>query len=90
MFDDRKKFQVLNHNPTLTNLATVCNYIQRIYKCGKINEAEVKVQKYTDLPSFRPIIDTTNTLHHGVGKFLTHLLNPLTQNVHSVRICLKQ
>ena len=35
-------------------------------------------KKYTDLPSFRPIIDRRNTPHYGVGKFLTHLLNPLT------------
>ena len=26
-------------------------------------------KKYTDLPSVRPITDTTNTLHYGVGKF---------------------
>lgn len=35
-------------------------------------------KKYTDLPSFHPIIDRRNTPHYGVGKFLTHLLNPLT------------
>ena len=29
-FGDRKKFQVLNHNSTLTNLATIGNYIQTI------------------------------------------------------------
>ena len=42
-------------------------------------------KKDTDLPSFRPIIDTTNTPHCGVGKFLTRLLNPLTQNVYSIK-----
>ena len=42
-------------------------------------------KKYTDLPSFGPIIDTTNTPHHGVGKFLTRLLNLLTQNVYSIK-----
>ena len=41
------------------------------------------LKRYTDLPSFRPIIDTTNTPHYGFGKFLTRLLNPLTQNVYS-------
>ena len=35
-------------------------------------------KKYTDLPSFHPIIDRRHTPHYGVGKFLTHLLNPLT------------
>ena len=35
--------------------------------------------------SFRPIVDTTNTPHYGVGKFLTNLLNPLTQNEYTVK-----
>ena len=42
-------------------------------------------EKCTDLPSFGHIIDTTNTSDHGVGKFLTRLLNPLTQNVYSIK-----
>ena len=42
-------------------------------------------KKYTDLPSFRPVIDTRNTPHYGVGKFLTRLLNPLTQNVYLIK-----
>ena len=43
-----------------------------------------KIHKsYNTLPSFRPIIDTTNTPHYGVGKFLTRLLSPLTQNEYS-------
>ena len=103
LFGDRKKFQVLDHDPTLTNLVTIRNYIQTIYKRGEITETEMKEirpkaaqvgrahglpkihKKYTDLPSFRPIIDTTNTPHYGVGKFLTRLLNPLTQNVYSIK-----
>ena len=32
------------------------------------------------LEVFLPIFDTTSTLDHGVGKFLTNILNPLTQN----------
>ena len=30
LFGDRKTFQVLNHDPALTNLATIRNYIQKI------------------------------------------------------------
>ena len=41
LFGDRKKFQVLDHDPTLTNLPTVRNYIQTIYKRGEINETEM-------------------------------------------------
>ena len=103
LFDylDRKKFQVLDHNPTFTNLATIHNYNQTIYKHGEISETEMKEmipkaaqvahillethKKYKDLPSFRPIIDTTNTPHYGVGTFFTYFLNPFTQNVHSIK-----
>ena len=53
--------------------------VERAHGLPKIHK------KYTDLPSFRPIIDTTNTPHYGVGKFLTCLLNPLTQNVYSIK-----
>ena len=42
-------------------------------------------RSHNTLPSFRPIIDTTNTLHYSVGKFLTCLLSPLTQNESSVK-----
>ena len=40
-----------------------------------------KIHKtYTDIPLFRPIVDTTTTPHYNVGKFLSSLLNPLTIN----------
>ena len=42
LFGDRKKFQVLDHDPTLTNLVTIRNYIQTIYKRGEITETEMK------------------------------------------------
>ena len=42
-------------------------------------------KSYNTLPSFWPIIDTTNTPHYGVGKFLTRLLIPLTQNEYSMK-----
>ena len=37
------------------------------------------------IPSFRPIIDTTNTPHYNVGKFLSTLLNPITVNKFSLK-----
>ena len=40
-----------------------------------------KIHKtYTDIPLFRPIVDTTTTPHYNVGKFLSSPLNPLTIN----------
>ena len=41
-------------------------------------------KKFDTLLTFRPIIDTTNTPHYNVGKFLSSLLNPLTLNAHSL------
>ena len=40
---------------------------------------------FQSIPKFRPIIDTTNTPHYNVGKFLAGLLNPLTLNQYSLR-----
>ena len=42
-------------------------------------------KQFFKVPSFRTIVDTTNTLHYGVSKFLTNLLNPLTQNDYTVK-----
>ena len=45
-----------------------------------------KVHKpFKHLPKFRTIIDTINTPYHGIGKFLTSLLNPLAQNEYVVK-----
>ena len=38
---------------------------------------------FEHLPKFIPVIDTTNT-HYGISKFLSSLLNPLTENRHVV------
>lgn len=40
---------------------------------------------FESLPKFRPIVDTTNTTHYGVGKFLSQLLQPLTQNDFNIQ-----
>ena len=38
---------------------------------------------FEHLPKFIPVIDTTNT-HYGISKFLSNLLNPLTENQYVV------
>ena len=44
-----------------------------------------KIHKdFQDIIPFRPIVDTTSTLHCGIGKYLSSLLNPLTINNYSV------
>ena len=53
--------------------------IARVHGLPKIHRS------YDTLPSFRPIVDTTNTLHYGIGKYLPSLLNPLTHNDYSVK-----
>ena len=37
-------------------------------------------KSYGTIPSFRPIVDTTNTPYYGISKYLSSLLNPLTDN----------
>ena len=45
-----------------------------------------KIHKSYDMsPSFRSIIDTTNTPYYQVGKYLSSLLIPLTRNDYSVK-----
>ena len=45
-----------------------------------------KIHKAFDrLPKFRPIIDTTVITHYSVGKFLSELLQPLTQNEYTLK-----
>ena len=44
-----------------------------------------KIHKFSNIPKFRPIIDTTGTPHCLVGKYLASLLNPLTINEYSVK-----
>ena len=40
-----------------------------------------KVHKSFDrVPNFRPVIDRIGSTHYNVGKYITKLLNPLTQN----------
>ena len=40
-----------------------------------------KVHKlFERVPSFRPIIDTIGSTHYNVGKYITKLLNPVTQS----------
>ena len=57
-------------------------------KFGQIGRAHglPKIHKQFDcIPTFRPIVDTTNTPHYNVGKYLANLLNPLTQNEYVVK-----
>ncbi|XP_066913068.1 uncharacterized protein [Clytia hemisphaerica] len=42
-------------------------------------------KNFERLPKFRPIVDTTGTPHYGIGKYLSSLLNPLTQNEFTLK-----
>ena len=45
-----------------------------------------KIHKtFTNIPKFRPIIDTTGSSHSLVGKYLAQLLYPLTNNDFTLR-----
>ena len=47
---------------------------------GRAHGAPKTHKDFTDLPTFRSMVDTTTTPHYNVGKFLALLLNPLTLN----------
>ena len=51
----------------------------RAYGLPKIHK------EFVDLPKFRPIVDTTGTVHYRVGKYLSELLNPLTSNEYTIK-----
>ena len=40
---------------------------------------------FKNIPSFRPIIDTTSATHYSVGRYLSELLNPLIHNDYSFK-----
>ena len=44
-----------------------------------------KLKAYANLPSFRPIIDTTSSPYHNIGKFLSSLQQPLTHNDYNLK-----
>ena len=57
-------------------------------KNGKRARAHVlpKIHKEnSNIPKFRPIVDTTGTPHYSAGKFLTNLLNPLSMNEFTLK-----
>ena len=57
-------------------------------KNAKIGRAHgtAKVHKeFERIPPLRPIVDTIGSTHYGVGKFITKLLNPLTQNQYALK-----
>ena len=53
--------------------------IPRAHGSPKVHESFVRV------PSFRLIIDTIGSTHYNVTKYITKLLNPLTQNEYSLK-----
>ena len=57
-----------------TKMRPKAAHVSRAHGTPKIHKP------YQHLPKFRPIIDTTGSPYQGVGKYLSTLLNPLTQN----------
>ena len=51
----------------------------RAYGTAKVHK------EFDSIPPLRPIVDTIGSTHYGVGKFLTKLLNPLTQNEYVLK-----
>ena len=57
-------------------------------KNAKIGRAHGSAKIHKDferIPPLRPIIDTIGSTHYGVGKFISQLLSPLTQNEYTLK-----
>ena len=64
------------------NELTKAEYNTMRPKNGKLARAHglPKIHKeYSNIPKFRPIVDTIGMPHYSAGKFLTNLLNPLAK-----------
>ena len=64
---------------TFTKIQPLSARIARAHGLSKMHK------HFDNIPSFCPIVDTTETTHYSVGKYLSELLNPLTQNEYSHR-----
>ena len=53
--------------------------VARVHRLPKFHKLFERV------PGFRPVIDTIGSTHYNVGKYITKLLNPLTQNEYSLK-----
>ena len=73
LFGDRNKFQVLHHDPTLTNSVVIRNYIQTIYKRSETNETEIKEMRPKGEQAGREHgLPKIHKKVHRFTKFLTH------------------
>ena len=53
--------------------------LARVHGLPKIHK------EYSNIPKFRPIVDTTATSYFSAGTFLTNLLNPLSMNKFTLK-----
>ena len=72
------------HNRNEIDDETYKNIRPQLYKTGQ-NGLPKTHKSFDNLPSFRPIIDTTGTAYQPVTKYLSSLLNPLTHNEFQLR-----
>ena len=42
-------------------------------------------KEFINRPKFRPIVDTTGTVHYHVGKCLSEVFNPITNNEYTIK-----
>ena len=42
-------------------------------------------KEFVNLPKFRPIVDTRGIVHYHVGKYLSEIFNPLTNNEYTIK-----
>ena len=54
------------------------NFRRNISKNPRVHDLPRIHKEFAYLPKFRPIVDTTGTVHYYAGKNLSELFNPLT------------
>ena len=54
-------------------------------KIGRAHGSAKVHKEFERIPPLRPIVDTIGSTHYGVGKFISNLLLPLTQNQYHLK-----
>ena len=54
-------------------------------KIGRAHGSAKVHKEFERIPPLRPIVDTIGSIHYGVGKFISNLLLPLTQNQYHLK-----
>jgi hypothetical protein len=84
-FSSLQNYPRIIHNRYVINDETYKNIRPQSTRPARAHGLPKTHKSFDNLPSFRPIIDTTGTAYQPVAKYLSSLLNPLTHNEFKLR-----